>query len=431
MSLLQYKGVTISLISRSDIRYIGVLDDINQETSSIALINVKSCGTEGRKNNPYEEIPANDNVFPYICFRASDVKDLVVEQEMQPPQPPPPVTLQDPAIIDYSTHRSAKPTHPQGSPQQISSNQFSDSFTPASQQISPTPATPVGPERRHNGVGGATSGAGLTRPRSGQTPQSSFSSNAAHGRPGSSNYGSFPSNASPRDGDHTYNRHSPSRYRDSHPRESSFLSNNNDSRFRPQTYRGALPTSNPSNRGSYRSRRYPNSNEEQLIPQEEFDFESANAKFHKDDFFKEYATTGHPGEVLNDVPAKCYDRKASFFDNISCDAKERVEKDKKGGGAGGHTFNGGLEPRKGRGERKLNIQTFGSSTVDQLFHSSNHHHYHGHGLSHYPSRGYHGAGHRGGHSRGQYNHNYNRRNHSGISNYHTHSEYHHPQRTHS
>lgn len=421
MSLLQYKGVTISLISRSDIRYIGVLDDINQETSSIALVNVKSCGTEGRKNNPYEEIPANDNVFPYICFRASDVKDLMVEQEMQAPQPPPPATLHDPAIIDYATQSMRA----QASPQQGPSSQFSDNYSGGSQQISPNS------DRRSSGPGGASSsGAGMARPRSAQMPQSGFGNNAGQERNGSSNYGSYSSNGAPRGGDRDFRRHSPSRFRESHHRDSNYTSNH-DSRFRSQRYAGNAPSSFvPTNRGGYRSRRYPNSSEDNVIPKEEFDFESANAKFHKDDLYKEYAESSQPGDIANDVPpAKCYDRKASFFDNISCDSKEREEKDDKGGRmGGGNRFNPSQEPRKGRGERKLNIQTFGSSTVDQLFQSTNYHHFHG--PSHYNPRGYHGSGYRGG--RGQYQSNhYSRRSHDGPSGYHHHSEYRHPQKTHS
>jgi protein LSM14 len=62
---------------------------------------VKSFGTEGRKGNPLEEFPSQDTVFPYICFRASDVKDLVVQSEApKPPAPSPAPTLQDPAIIN-------------------------------------------------------------------------------------------------------------------------------------------------------------------------------------------------------------------------------------------------------------------------------------------------------------------------------------------
>lgn len=66
------------------------------------LVLVKSYGTEGRRGNPAEEIPPNDNIFEYIVFRGSDVKDLHV---CEPPAPQPPARPQvpdDPAILGVS-----------------------------------------------------------------------------------------------------------------------------------------------------------------------------------------------------------------------------------------------------------------------------------------------------------------------------------------
>ncbi|QSL66055.1 hypothetical protein MERGE_003192 [Pneumocystis wakefieldiae] len=94
---MEYLNSKISLISQSGIRYIGILHDINSKDSTISLKNVRSYGTEGRKGNPREEIPASENIFEYIVFRGSDVKDLKIEEPA-----PPKSSIQvpnDPAIL--------------------------------------------------------------------------------------------------------------------------------------------------------------------------------------------------------------------------------------------------------------------------------------------------------------------------------------------
>ncbi|KAJ6181091.1 Lsm14 N-terminal [Penicillium mononematosum] len=50
-------GQRFNLISKSDIRYVGTLHEINPEASTIALENVMSFGSEGRRGNPAEEVP--------------------------------------------------------------------------------------------------------------------------------------------------------------------------------------------------------------------------------------------------------------------------------------------------------------------------------------------------------------------------------------
>ncbi|KAL2110676.1 hypothetical protein VUR80DRAFT_882 [Thermomyces stellatus] len=94
----EYIGSRISLISKSDIRYVGTLHQINSEQSTVSLENVKSFGTEGRKSRPEEEISASDQVYEYIIFRGSDVKDLRIEQQPAKESKPSSVPS-DPAIL--------------------------------------------------------------------------------------------------------------------------------------------------------------------------------------------------------------------------------------------------------------------------------------------------------------------------------------------
>lgn len=84
-------------------RYSGVLHEINSEESTVSLENVKSFGTEGRKGKPEEEISPSEQIYEYIVFRGSDVKDLRIDEappaakENKPPKVP-----DDPAILGVS-----------------------------------------------------------------------------------------------------------------------------------------------------------------------------------------------------------------------------------------------------------------------------------------------------------------------------------------
>ena len=73
--MLPYIGSKISLISNAEIRYEGTLYTINTEESTIALQNVKSFGTEGRKK---PEVPKSNEMSKFIIFRGKDIKDLTV-----------------------------------------------------------------------------------------------------------------------------------------------------------------------------------------------------------------------------------------------------------------------------------------------------------------------------------------------------------------
>lgn len=80
--------------------YVGTLHEISSENSTVALEQVKSFGTEGR--DPENEIPPSDNIYEYIVFRGSDVKDLRIEKDPVKEPVKQPQVPDDPAILGVS-----------------------------------------------------------------------------------------------------------------------------------------------------------------------------------------------------------------------------------------------------------------------------------------------------------------------------------------
>lgn len=109
------------------------------------------------------------------------------------------------------------------------------------------------------------------------------------------------------------------------------------------------------------------------VPTTDFDFETSNAKFNKQDLVKEAIATGSPvgtpseeTEPLNGtngtaekeketvvIPGAQYNKTTSFFDNISSELKDREQAR---GRLGGQEFR--------NEERKKNLETFGQGSVD-------------------------------------------------------------------
>lgn len=89
----QYIGKTISLISNKGVRYVGLLYNISAEDATVALQSVRSFGTEGRmaeQGQPNLEVLPGSDVYDFVTFRGSDVKDLsVLDTPLDQVQPVP------------------------------------------------------------------------------------------------------------------------------------------------------------------------------------------------------------------------------------------------------------------------------------------------------------------------------------------------------
>lgn len=95
-------GSKISLISKADIRYEGKLFTVDATECTIALSEVRSFGTEDRETRCV--VPAQPQIYDYILFRGSDIKDIRV-LNTQP--------LNDPAIVQVSAPPAlSQPNYP-------------------------------------------------------------------------------------------------------------------------------------------------------------------------------------------------------------------------------------------------------------------------------------------------------------------------------
>ncbi|KAH8296783.1 hypothetical protein KR054_011352 [Drosophila jambulina] len=142
-------GSKISLISKADIRYEGRLYTVDPQECTIALSSVRSFGTEDRDTQ--FQIAPQSQIYDYILFRGSDIKDIRVVNNHTLPH------HNDPAIMQAQLQNGPPQVMPQHFPMPSGMNappqqQQQQQQVPQQQPPHGAPSMP--------GVGGGNGGSG-------------------------------------------------------------------------------------------------------------------------------------------------------------------------------------------------------------------------------------------------------------------------------
>ncbi|CAI5757457.1 unnamed protein product [Candida verbasci] len=277
----QYIGKTISLISNKGLRYVGLLENINADDATVALKTVRLFGSEGRMaeiGQPHLEVPPGNEIYDYVVFRGSDVKDLNVLDT--PIEEVKPIIYHQQSTAGF--YQGPTQNYQQPPPQQFKQPPYQKSYQPpVTTQQSPRESIPQAAPASAPSISQPVE-TGAPKP---PTPQPI---NESIPKP-------TPTTKEP-----------PTQTTAEKP---------------PQPE----PRSEPNPKSSRKSSKIE-------IPNEEFNFEEANAKFSKE------------LEQEKELEQKGYNKSSSFFDTLSSSTEERSN-------------------MRWSEEKSLNMDTFGESSL--------------------------------------------------------------------